>query len=161
MTLPDPLKALCAFLRAQPTLVNLLTPIPGGLSNLPAGAPPIFRPDLPKEFQSVMPTACIVCRPAGGFKTYGDQRFFVADPTIDFTILGTTMTQALEVSQALAEILMQSFTNTNGQPVSQVWEDCMLYSTQVTAGPVPLPDTQTLWPAVWLSCKLVHGQLPA
>lgn len=146
---PDPLKALCAYLRSE--LSNLVITTPGGLKNIPANVPAVFRPDLPLGFDQVMPAACVVVRPAGGYKLYGATQFYIGDPVVDVTCYGANMAQATEVARASVVALKQL--------VAQEWENTLLYSAQVTAGPTPLPDTQTLWPTCWLSCHLVHGEL--
>lgn len=153
VTLPDPLKAVCAFLRAE--VGHLLDPIPGGLSGLPAGVPAVFRPDLPQAIDPAMPMASIVVRPAGGYRMFGDSMLQVADPRIDIICFGSTQTQSWEVAQNVAYQLQQ----TGQKP--QEWEGCWIYSIVVNAGPVPLPDAQTLWPATWLGATMMHGQLPA
>lgn len=150
MVPPDPIKALCAYLRAQ--VGDKVVATPGGLKNVPANVPAVFRPDLPQGFDQVMPAACVVVRPAGGYKQYGKTQFYIGDPTVDVVCYGTNQQQATEVCRAVAIVLKQL--------VSQEWENTLLYSAQVSAGPTPLPDTQTLWPACWLSAQLIHGELP-
>ena len=150
MVPPDPIKALCAYLRAE--VGHLVIPTPGGLKRIPANIPAIFRPDLPQGFDQIMPAACIVVRPMGGYKQYGKTQFYIGDPTADIVCYGTNSQQATEIARAVVVVLKQL--------VSQEWENTLLYSAQVAAGPTPLPDAQTLWPACWLSCQLVHGELP-
>lgn len=154
--LPDPLAAMCAFLRANTQVASMLDPIPSGLPGLDelAGVPAVFRPDLPSNIDRSMPLSCIVVRPAGGYTQFGTQMFYVADPRMDFICFGTHQVQAQAIANTVATELKQlSF------PV--VYENCQLYSTTVHAGPVPLPDTQTLWPATFLSATVMVGELPA
>ena len=148
--IPDPIKALCAYLRSE--VGNLVVTTPGGLHNIPPNIPAVFRPDMPQGFDQVMPAASIVVRPAGGYKQYGKTQFYIGDPTVDVICYGGTQQQATELCRATAVALKQL--------VAQEWENTLLYSSQVIAGPTPLPDTQTLWPSCWLSAQLVHGELP-
>lgn len=147
---PDPIKALCAFLRQE--LSNLVTSTPEGLINIPPGVPAVFRPDLPKGFDQVMPAACVVCRPAGGYKQFGKTQIPVGDPTIDIVCYGANQDEATNVARAGVVVCKQL--------VAQEWENTLLYSAQVIGGPTPLPDTQVLWPACWFSVTLMHGELP-
>jgi hypothetical protein len=101
-----------------------------------------------------MPLACIVVRPAGGYTQFGKGTIPMADPRVDFTCYADNATRAHQIAQSVAYNLMQL-------TFPQTWEDTVLYSAQVHSGPVPLPDSQTLWPAVWLSGIVLHGQLPA
>ena len=151
---PDPLAGLCAYMRAQPALASLLDPIPQNTGGLPAGVPAIFRPDIPQAMDGSMPMACIMIRPYGGYTTLGDQRFYMKDPLIDLIAFASQQNQATAICRAAGTVLAQLAS-------PQVWENCLLYSCQLKAGPVPLPDEQTLWPACWLSVTLVHGELPA
>lgn len=154
--LPDPLAAMCAFLRANAQVSALIDPIPPGLAGLEqlAGVPAVFRPDLPQNIDPKMPLSCVVIRPAGGYTQFGDQPFYLADMRMDFICFGDHAQQASAICSAVAVELMQLTF-----PV--VYERCRLYSASVRAGPVPLPDTQTVWPAVFLSATVLVGQLPA
>lgn len=154
--LPDPLAAMCAFLRANAQVASLLDPIPSGLPGFEqlAGVPSVFRPDLPAIMDPKMPLAAVVVRPAGGYTQFGTEMFYVADPRMDFICFGAHQVQAGQIANAVAMVLQQlSF------PV--VYEGCRLYAASVHAGPVPLPDTQTIWPAAFLSATVMVGQLPA
>lgn len=148
--LPDPLKAFAAFLRFQ--IGDRLTVTPGGLKDLPAGVPAVFRPDLPQGFDAIMPTACVVVRPAGGYTQFGKSQLYLGDPRVDIIAYGAQQQEATDICRA---VIVAS-----KQLVAQRWENTLLYSAQVSAGPVPLPDSQTLWPTCWASVQLVHGELP-
>lgn len=139
----DPMAGLCAFLKAQ--LADLLFKTQHG--------PAVFRPDLPKDFDQNMPVACIVVRPAGGYTRFGKSMLYMGDPRADLTCYGGTQWEATRVAQSAVVALKQL--------VSQTWENTRLYSANVSGGPTPLPDQQTLWPACWLAVQLVHGELPS
>jgi hypothetical protein len=149
----DPLAAFCAFLRAQPAVSSLLDQIPPGFG-LPQGVPAVFRPDLPQNVDASMPLACIVVRPAGGYTQYGKGMLPLADPRIDLICFASNQSRATQIAQTAASAVKQL-----ARP--QTWEGTTLYGADVHAGPVPLPDQQTLWPACWLSVVLLHGELPA
>lgn len=162
LILPDAKAAICGYLRAQPIIADMVDLTPSGLDGIPAGVPAVFRPDLPKSIDQSMPLACIVARPApGGYKTFGGQRFYMADSVIDFICFADSSNRAARIADTLCVVLKQLCANASGEVRPQVWEHTMLYSASVKAGPVPLPDEQTLWPAVWLSATVTHGELPA
>jgi hypothetical protein len=148
--LPDPLSALAAFLRQQ--IGDRLAVTPGNLKNIPPGVPAVFRPDLPQGFDAVMPCAAVVVRAAGGYTQFGRSQFYIGDPRVEIIAYGTVQQEATEVCRAAVVACKQL--------VAQKWENTLLYSAQVSAGPVPLPDAQTLWPACWASVQLIHGELP-
>jgi hypothetical protein len=148
--LPDPLKALAAFLRSQ--IGDMLAITPGGIKNVPAGVPAVFRPDLPQAFDQLMPCACVVVRPAGGYTQFGKSQLYLGDPRVEIIAYGTVEQEATEICRAACVACKQL--------VAQRWENMLLYSAQVSAGPIPLPDAQTLWPACWASVQLIHGELP-
>lgn len=154
VSLPDPLAAMCAWLRANPVIAPLLDPIPSGLPGLPHGVPAAFRPDLPAQVDPAMPLASIIVRPAGGYRMFGDSMILMSDPRMDFICFGSNQSQATGIARAVATELKQL-------AYPQTWEHTVLYSAIVNAGPVPLPDTQTLWPAAWLSATVNHGDLPS
>lgn len=154
VNLPDPLAAMCAWLRANSQIAPLLDPIPNTIVGLPHGAPAVFRPDLPQNVDPEMPLACIVVRPAGGYGGFGDSMLLMSDPRIDFICFGSNQTEATGIARAVATELKQLAS-------PQTWEHTLLYSAIVNAGPVPLPDTATLWPAAWLSATVTHGDLPS
>jgi hypothetical protein len=154
VSLPDPLAAMCAWLRANPEVSPLLDPIPNGLKGIPAGMPAVFRPDLPQAIDPGMPLACIIVRPAGGYRMFGDSMLLMSDPRFDLICYGSNQTEATGIARAVATELKQLY-------LPQTWEHTVLYSATVNSGPVPLPDTATLWPAAWLQATVTHGDLPS
>ena len=148
---PDALLAFVMFLRQQ--VGDRVMQTPSGLQGIPPDVPAIFRPEMPQGFQSQMPAACIICRPAGGYTKFGKTQFMLADPRVDINSYAPTQGEAVANAQAIAlacKLLI----------LPQVFEECLLNSAMVSAGPTPLPDTQTLWPCAWMSVQLVHGELP-
>ncbi|MHB1950160.1 MAG: hypothetical protein ACYCQK_01645 [Acidiferrobacteraceae bacterium] len=143
----DPALALVMFLRA--TLTDQLAQATDPTGN---SYPAVFRPDLPKWFDSSEAVASIVVRPAGGYATYGRSLLPIADPRLDLTCYGTTQQQATALARAAA-------VNTK-QCVNQVWEGVMLRAINIAGGPIPLPDAQTVWPGCWVSLQVIHGELP-
>lgn len=143
----DPYMALIMFLRSAVGGLVAQTVFPNGLQ-----APAIFRPDLPKWFDDSMPTGAMVLRPAGGYTRFGATMFYVGDPRVDIVCYGETQEEATGIAQASIVVLKQL--------VSQMWENTLLYSASISGGPIPLPDTQTIWPAVWMSTTLMVGELP-
>jgi hypothetical protein len=122
----------------------------------PDGAiyPAVFRPDLPRWFEPEMPTAAIVIAPKGGYTQFGKGQFPLADPRLEVVCYGD------EDDQQGATQLARLVATVSKQLVSQVWNGVLLVSAAVSGGPMPLPDTQTTWPAAWLSVQLVHGEYP-
>jgi len=122
----------------------------------PDGAiyPAIFRPDMPRWYAPKMPTRAIVVAPKGGYARFGDGQLPLADPRLDVVCYGDEddMQGATQLARMVATV--------SKQLVSQVWNGVLLVSAAVSGGPIPLPDQQTLWPSVWLSIQLVHGEYP-
>lgn len=146
----DPLAALCAFL--QVAVGDLLATVPNDIG-LKGGVPAVFRPELPREFDQLMPTACLVARQAGGYKRFGASMMPVGDPLVDVIAYGTRQMQSTALAQAAIIALKQL--------VMEPWEGVMLHAANIAGGPMPLPDSHTLWPATFFSLQLVHGELPA
>lgn len=142
----DPAAAMCAYLAATiPEVLDTTTP-PGGVPG-----PAVFRPRIPEWAQSEDPLACIVVRRAGGYKLFGTGRIPVADPTIDLTCYAHNAQQADMIATTAANALKQL--------TMSVWEGCTLYWASISGGPIPLPDTQALWPATWLSFQMMHSEM--
>lgn len=141
VTLADPAAALCAFLQAS--VGDLLDQGPNG--------PLVYRPSLPEKVDPKMPQACIVVRPAGGYKLFGTGRLPVADPVLDLMCYGAVEQQAYTIAVASAQALRQL--------TMSVWENCKLYWAHISAGPVPLPDAQTLWSACFLSTQVMYAEV--
>jgi hypothetical protein len=146
----DPLKALCAFLREQ--IGDMVAITPGNLPGIPAGIPAVFRPDVPVGFDQMMPTECVILRPAGGYKRFGRTQIYMADPLVDLLSYGATQQAATQVCQ-VAITACKQLNN-------ELWENVHLCSAQVAGGPIPMPDAQTLWPMCWASLQVTHGELP-
>ena len=136
----DPCAAICAYLAA--TLSDLLAQGPSG--------PAVFRPSLPQAQDRLMPQACIVVRPAGGYKLYGVGALPVADPVLDLTCYGAVSQQSYELTLAAARVLRALRMS--------VWEQTKLFWCRIAGGPIPLPDNQTLWPACWLGVQVMHAE---
>ena len=150
MTAPavaDPGAALGAYLRAQVGDLLFQATYPNG-----ARLPAVFRPSLPSWFDEHMPAACLVIRRAGGYTRFGKERYYMGDPRMDILAYAANDQEATDIAQAVAVVCKQLDT--------QIWEDTLLWSANVTGGPTPLPDSQTLWPSCWLAVQLVHGELP-
>jgi hypothetical protein len=142
ITTADPLRAVAAYLKASP-VAPMLEPGPHGAS--------VYRPTLPETIQDDMPFACIVVRPAGGYTLFGTGLLPVADPRIDFTCYAGTPQESYEIAVATARTLKQLQMS--------VWENTKLYWARVAGGPIPLPDTDTLWPATWLSAQVMYAEI--
>lgn len=147
-TVADPAAGYCAFLRSAIGDMLAAATLPSGGGTVPA----VFRPDLPQWFDADMPAACVVVRPAGGHTQFGSSMLYMADPRVDVVCYGSDQQQATMVCTA-AQVASKRL-------VSEVWDGVLLYAANIAAGPVPLPDEQTLWPACLMSVQLVHGELP-
>ncbi len=138
-TVSDPAKALAGYLAAN--LGDLLD------KNV-NGQPAVFRPDLPRREDPTMPKAALVLRPVGGPTMVTGPQIPLANRRIDITCYGTTAQQANNLGNAVIVALKPL--------VMQRWEDVMIYSALPTAGPIPLLDTEVLWPAVVVTAGVVH-----
>lgn len=137
----DPAKAVCSFLA---TTV-------GGLLDEHKARPAVFRPRLPEELTDRMPLACLVVRPAGGYRMFGAGTMPVADPNMDITCYAAGPNQSYQIALAVAQSLKQ---------LSQsVWENTTLYWAKIAGGPIPLPDAQTRWPATWVGIQVMAGEI--
>ena len=152
MSAPDPLAALCAYLRVE--IGSLLDQIPSGSGLSSAGAPAVFRPDVPKAMDSFMPLRAVAVRGAGGYRRFGGSMLPLSDPRFYFTCFGSSQSQATNIARNVALALKQLSS-------PQTWEGCVLYSATVEAGPTPLPDEQTLWPTCWVAAEVMHGDYAA
>jgi hypothetical protein len=109
----------------------------------------VWRPQVPQQKMAIMPTAAIAVRRAGGYKLFGGSQMPVSDPVLDFMCYGSNAAEAELVSSAVATALKQlSMT---------VWENTMLYWAVISGGPLPMVDTQTLWPGQLLSAQVMHA----
>lgn len=131
----DPTKALAAYLKAT-------------VGDLVSGR--VYRPELPQPVDKSMAQACLVIRPAGGGKMFGQGQLRVFDPVIDVICYGGSALEAHEVALAVVIALKQLTVG--------VWENCKLYWARVAGGPLPLLDPQTLWPASLVSTQVMHAQ---
>jgi hypothetical protein len=148
LVVADGAKAYCAFLRAAvgSQLAPASNPKSPGVV-----VPAVFRPAMPQWFDKSMPASAVVVRPRGGYTQFGDSTMYLADPRMDVIAYGTTQQDATSLATLIAV--------TSKQLVNEVWENTLLMAANISGGPIPLPDTQTLWPACWLSVQLVHGEL--
>lgn len=137
----DPLAAVCSYLRAQI----------GGQLDQWAGQPAVFRPSLPEAVDASMPLTCVVVRAAGGYKMFGAGLLPVADPVLDVICYGEKPQGSYQVAVAAAHALKQL--------TQSVWNGVLLYWAKVSAGPVPLPDTETIWPATWLAAQVMYSEI--
>lgn len=144
----DGAAAYCGWLREQigGMLASATNPQSG------VSTPAVFRPSLPEWFDGQMPAAAVTVRPAGGYSTFGKTMWPLADPRMDVVCYGTRQGEATMIATTIAVATKQL--------VNEIFEGTLLCSASVDAGPTPLPDAQTLWPACWLSVQLVHGELP-
>lgn len=149
VTVADPALAYVMFLRARLGDQVAEATQPDGVVY-----PAIFRPDLPRWYEPSMPARAIVVAPKGGYTRFGDGQFPLADPRLDVICYGD------ENDQQGATQLARTLAVVSKQLVSQVWNGVLLVSAAVSGGPVPLPDEHTVWPAVWISIQLVHGEYP-
>ena len=149
LEIAEPVLAYVMFLRAQIGDKVAQATDPDG-SQYPA----IFRPDLPRWYEPQMPGRAIVVAPKGGYTQFGKGQLPLADPRLDVICYGA------EDDQQGATHLARMVATVSKQLVSQVWNGVLLVSADVSGGPIPLPDQQTLWPACWLSVQLVHGEYP-
>jgi hypothetical protein len=98
-----------------------------------------------------MPQACIVVRPAGGYKLFGTGLMPVADPTLDVICYGTVEQEAYDIARPAVSALRQL--------TQSVWENTKLYWARIAGGPLPLVDPQTFWPAVWIGIQVMHAEI--
>jgi hypothetical protein len=144
VVIADPAAALCAYLAS--TVSTVLDTIPSAYG----GGAAIFRPQLPEWVDSENPLGSITVRHAGGYTMFGSGLMQVADPRLDLTCYGSTAQQAAMIALTVAHALKQL--------TMSVWEGCTLYWAKIAGGPMPLPDQQTLWPAVWISAQVMHSE---
>lgn len=145
LPISDPLAAMCAYLGSVESIADLL----GRSSSAVGGGPAIYRPDLPKTEDALMPQNCIVVRRVGGLKMFGKSQMPVSDPNMDLLCYGGTRLDSENVATAVVVVLKQL--------VMQRWANVMLYSANIAAGPIPLPDTQTQWPLTVITAQVMHG----
>jgi hypothetical protein len=136
-----PAAAVAVFLSAQPQVVQLL-----GKNSW--GTPAVYRPQIPKSEDSLMPQGAISVRYAGGVDMFSGSRLPVSTPRVDITCFAAERQQADEIASAVFVVSKQLNMET--------WENVMLYWLK-PQHPVPLPDTQTLWPASVVTAQLMHG----
>ena len=146
LTTADPAAAVCAYLASAISTVLATVTAPGATTSGPA----IFRPDMPQWMDKTMPVAAIVVRPAGGYKMFGTGPLPVTDPVLDMICYGGGQQQSYTVAAAAAQALRALRMS--------VWEGATVYWARIAAGPVPLPDAATYWPATWLSAQVMVSE---
>lgn len=145
----DPAAAFGAWIRYN--VGDMLAPATNPTSGVTL--PAVFRPDMPEWFDQNMPAAAVVIRPAGGYTAQFGKSFIpMADPRQDVLAYGQNQQQATQIARTIL-VMAKQLNN-------QIWENTLLYCVNISAGPTPLPDTQTLWPTCWFGVQLVHGELP-
>lgn len=146
-TLADPASAICGYLSSA--IGELLDTVPPGHS---MSGPALFRPSLPQWVDASMDAlACIVVRPAGGYKMFGTGLLPVGDPVLDLVCYAGSQQRAYLIAVATARALKQLQMST--------WESTKLYWAKIAGGPIPLPDQQTLWPACWLGTQVMFAEI--
>lgn len=145
LTATDHAGAVCAYLAS--TVGSAL-----GTITSPSGStgPAVFRPDLPEWADKSMPLAALVVRPNGGYKMFGTGPLPVVDPVLDIICYGGAHQQSYEVAMQVAQALRALRMS--------VWEGATLYWARISGGPLPLPDSYTLWPATWISAQVMMSE---
>lgn len=133
----DPLAAVCAYLIA--TIGDVIEDR-------------AFRPDLPRAENQFMPRTCVVVRKAGGGLLYGDSYLRISDPRLDIACYGEYAMEANTVASQVV-VAMKRLTNST-------WENCKLYSANISGGPLPSFEPDTLWPLSLVSVQLLHAEDP-
>ena len=141
LNVADPVAALCAYLAHS---------VGDRLAQGPLG-PQVFATQLPPGQDQNMPQPCLLVRRAGGYKMFNLGNLPLADPTLDIVCYGTVPLEGDQIATAVALALKQL--------TQSVWENTLLYWARIAGGPVPLPDTQTLWPATWLAAQVAHAEI--
>jgi hypothetical protein len=150
VTTAEPLAAVCAYLAAQTEVASLVGVTPTGLTGVLAGVPTIFRPELPRGFDQLMPTAAVVVRRAGGYQLFGKDYRPVADPRLDIAAYGTTGMQANLIATAVV-VAMKRLT-------TSVWQNTLLYWANVAGGPISSFEASTMWPMYLSSFQVMHAE---
>ena len=133
----DPLAAVCAYLQAAT----------GDVFEMRA-----FRPDLPQSEDQFMPRACIVVRRAGGVSPFGDSYMPITAQRLDIACYGANQQECEMVAQSVV-VAMKRLTNSH-------WENCKLYSANISAGPLPSFEANTLWDMCLVSVQLLFAEDP-
>ena len=149
VTIAEPLLAYVEFLRAQLGDQVAQATDPDGTQY-----PAVFRPDMPRWHEPMMPGRAIVVAPKGGYTQFGKDMRPLADPRLDIVCYGD------ENDQQGATHLARTVAVVSKRLMNEVWNGVLLTSAEVSGGPIPLPDQQTTWPAAWLAIQLVHGEYP-
>lgn len=154
LAVADPLAAVCAYLRSEIGGMVTLTPAtdPQGqpLIGIPVGVPAIFRPDLPRGWDQLMPCATIVVRNAGGVDLFGKGYIPLSSPRLDIASYGESARQAEEIARA-ALVALKRLT-------PSVWENCLLHACYISATPIPSYEANTLWPLAIFSTQVIYAE---
>lgn len=145
VNIADPAKGLCAYLATAVGGLLFQTSVTG------EPRPAVFRPRLPEQADSFMPNAAIVVRPSGGPKLFTYGRMPIVDHKLDIVCYGKGGDQAYQVSLAVSRALRALTQST--------WEGVLLYAASIAGGPIPLVDTQSLWPAYWMASQVMYAEV--
>lgn len=141
MSIPDPIAALVAYLRADPDTTSLT----GGR---------IFGQELPETEAGPMPRACLVLTDAGGapLGPGANDAVPVSVTRVDVRAYGATPQEAKAVSLAAHAALKGLRRAVVGQ--------ALLHSATVAGGPNYLRDPDTAWPFVLSTYQVLAAEVP-
>lgn len=136
MVIPDPVTALCAYLRSDAELTVLV-------------GTKVFGAELPENQNAAMPQRCVVLRRAGGgFLTGGYLR--AGDFRLDCFCYGPTPYEAARVNLAVQEALKQMRRNVQGT--------ALLHWANPSGGGINLRDPDAEWPLVFSSWQVFASE---
>lgn len=109
----------------------------------------VYRPELPRTDNKLMPRTAVVVRPGGGYRQFGGGTLKIGDPSMDIMCYGSTRRQADEVAQA-ALLAMKELLAETRQGVN-------LKCARVS-GTIPLMDPDTQWPYTIFSTQVICAE---
>lgn len=111
----------------------------------------IYRPELPKDVDEIMPDAAVVVTPGGHTALFGKTFLPMGSPLIDFFCYGGSRQQAQMVAYNVERVLQQ-------MPRS-VKEECCLCWARIVASTLMKVDVDTLWPLVVVTAQVAYFQI--
>jgi len=135
--LPDPIGALVAVLKADPT-VSQLTDL-------------VFGAELPAAENTAMPQQCVVIKPSGGAQQLGGGYQQFSDQRVDVFCYGETPHAAYTLHTAVRLALKQLQRTSQGKT--------LLHWCRTAGGPLNLRDPKTEWPYTISSFQVLASEI--
>lgn len=140
MSIPDPLAALIAYLKADADVTA-------------AVGTRVFGGELPPGETKSMPRKAIVIRPSGGPQTFGGGYQQYGELRLDFFAYGETPLEAFNVWRALHPALKQMRRNRQSTT--------LLHWAQPSGSPIALRDPDTDWSYNFSSWVVLAAEVAA